>query len=76
MEGMLGLCAGDDGGSCWEDDITLGLQEGQSPSRHPLWMGSEVHSPIQAFSRHLQKACACKAECEAGDLNDELGILS
>lgn len=32
MEGMLGLCAGDDGGSCGKDDITLGRQEGQSPS--------------------------------------------
>lgn len=32
MEGMLGLCAGDDGGSCGKDGITLGRQEGQSPS--------------------------------------------
>lgn len=62
MEGMLGLCAGDDGGSCREDDIILGMQEGQSPSWHPRWMGSEVYSPIQAPSRHLQKACACKVE--------------
>lgn len=62
MEGMLGLRAGDDGGSCWEDDIVLEMQEGQSPSWHPRLMGSEVYSPIQASSKHLQKACACKVE--------------
>lgn len=68
VEGVLGLCAGDDGGSCWEDDIMLGMQEGQSPSWHPLLMGSEACPPIQAFSKRLQKTCACKAECEVEDL--------
>lgn len=62
MEGMLGLCAGDDGGSCWEDDIMLGMQEGQSPSWHPRLMGLEAYLPIQGSSKHLQKVCACKAE--------------
>ena len=31
VEGVLGLGAGDDGGSCWGDSITSGIREGVGP---------------------------------------------
>lgn len=44
VEGVLGLGAGDDGGSCWGDSITSGVWEGVGPS----W---QVQKFIHSFSR-------------------------
>lgn len=44
VEGMLGLGAGDDGGSCWGDSITSGIWEGQVPGWAPLgWVQKFIH---------------------------------
>lgn len=67
MQGMLGLGAGDDGGSCWGDSITSGMQERQVPGLTLLGQGSEVDPLIQSFDTHLLEACMCKVTCEAGD---------
>lgn len=67
VEGMLGLGAGDDGGSCGGDSITSGIQERQVPWLDPSWACSEVDPLIQVFSKHLPKACTCKVKCKAED---------
>lgn len=37
MEGVLGLCTGDDGGSCWEKDIMLGYGKDRAPVGTLFW---------------------------------------
>lgn len=76
MEGMLGLCAGDDGGSCWEDDIMLGMQEGQSPSWHPRLMGSEVYSPNPSIQQTFTEGLCMQGRVQGRGTENKLGIPS
>lgn len=57
MQGMLGLGAGDDGGSCWGDSIISEIREGRAPGWTPRgkFRSLYVHSVIQqTFSRGLR----------------------
>ena len=58
MPGMLGLGAGDDGGSCWGDSIISENREGRAPGWTP---GDKFRSLyIHSFSRHLAGASEIK----------------
>ena len=57
MQGMLGLGAGDDGGSCWGDSIISENREGRAPGWTPrskfrsLYLGKNTGVGTISFSR-------------------------